>query len=181
MSTGARILLLRGINIGPHKRIAMAQLRAMLQDDGLDEVRTYVQSGNVVLRSDEPPAELARRTERLIAERFGLEVPVLARSRDELAAVLERDPFGGEQLDAKLYQVTFLAQEPPGELVSQFAALATDAERFAAIGRELYTYHPDGVARSKLATRVAAKRRDVTGTSRNWLTVRTLLAMADER
>ncbi len=179
-SASARILMLRGINIGAHNRIAMPDLRAMLEADGISEVRTYVQSGNVVLRCERPPAELAQRAERLIAERFGLSIEVLARTREELAAVVARDPFADHQIAEKLYQVTFLASEPPAELVTQLADLAAGAERFVAIGREWYAYHADGIARSKLASRMAAKRRGVSMTARNWTTVRTLLAMADE-
>ncbi len=180
MSESARVLLLRGVNIGPHNRIAMPDLRALLEADGLGDVRTYVQSGNVVLRCEQPSAELAQRATRLIAERFGLSIEVLVRTRDELAEVVARDPFGGRQLTEKLYQVAFLEQPLPAELVSQLAGLVAGAERFAAIGRELYAYHADGIARSQLASRIAAKRRGVKLTARNWTTVRTLLAIADE-
>src|SRR5690242_11683286 len=74
------ILLLRGINLGPHRRVAMPELRALLSDAGFSEVRTYVQSGNVVLSSDAGAAKAATEAEALIAERFGFEVPVIART-----------------------------------------------------------------------------------------------------
>src|ERR1700745_662743 len=77
------ILLLRGINIGPNKRIAMPALRELLSSEGFEDVRTYVQSGNVVLSSDRSPASAGAQAERLIAERFGFEVDVIVRTADE--------------------------------------------------------------------------------------------------
>jgi uncharacterized protein (DUF1697 family) len=180
MSNPARILMLRGINIGPHNRISMPDLRAMFQAAGISEVKTYVQSGNVVLSSEQPPGELARHAEQLIAGRFGLSIQVLARTRDELADVIARDPFSAAEVSHKLYQVTFLAHEPDPDLVTRVAALASGSERFVARGREWYALHPEGVARSKLAARMSARNLGVRATARNWTTVRTLLAMADE-
>ncbi len=181
MSATTSVVMLRGINIGPHNRIAMPDLRAALQEGGFADVRTYVQSGNVVLSSRLPPADLEQNVQSLIAERFGLSIPAVVRTPDELAEVVARDPFAGEQLTEKLYQVTFLAEHPPEELVNRLAGLAVGEERFVANGREWYTYHPAGVARSKLATGLSAKRPGLTATARNWTTVRTLLAMVEER
>ncbi len=158
----------------------MPDLRAMFGEAGVGEVKTYVQSGNVVLSSEQPPVELAEQAEQLIGARFGLSIPVIARTRDELAEVVARDPFGAAQVPEKLYQVTFLAHEPDHDLVTRMAALASGTERFFAGGREWYTLHPEGIARSKLATRVSASNLGVRATTRNWTTARTLLAMADE-
>jgi uncharacterized protein (DUF1697 family) len=158
----------------------MPELRDMFEQAGMEGARTYVQSGNVVLRSAEPPDALAEHTERLIADRFGLTVPAVVRTRDELAAVVAADPFAGEGIVEKRYQVTFLAAPAPAELVEAIAALATSTERFVAAGREWYSAHPDGIGRSKLAAKMAAKSLGVTATARNWTTVTTLLTMADD-
>lgn len=171
--------MLRGINIGPNNRIAMGDLRSMFSDAGLGEARTYVQSGNVVLRSDLEPDELAERARALIAERFGLTIGVVVRTREEIAAVIQRDPFAGEELPEKLYQVTFLDREPPDGLAEQVAAFAVGEERFVAHDREWYVYHPSGIARSKLATKLASKNLGVLVTARNWRTVRALLELAE--
>src|SRR6266516_680152 len=112
-----QIVLLRGINIGPSNRIGMPALRESLAGAGFGDVRTYVQSGNVVLSSDAKPPELARECERLIAEAFGLEIPVVVRTRDELAAVVRRDPLGAIAESPKRYQVSFLSAEPGPEIV----------------------------------------------------------------
>jgi uncharacterized protein (DUF1697 family) len=177
---GRRIVLLRGINLGPSRRIPMADLREAFSDAGFEGVRTYVQSGNVVLSSDVPPDELEERSERLIGERFGMDVPVIARTRDELAVVVERNPLGDVAVDPKRYQVSFLGAELDEDAVAELAAAAAPDERLVAAGRELYAWHPDGVARSKLSVKLAGPGLGVKATARNWTTVETLLEMADE-
>jgi len=170
-----QIVLLRGINLGSHNRIAMPALREVLDEAGFDDVRTYVQSGNIALSSTLAPAKLAAKCRRLIADGFGLEVDVLVRTRAQLAAVVKRNPLDGVATDPKRYQVTFLSARPSRELVEELAALASGEERFAAHGRELYAWHPAGVARSKLWARLAGKGLGMTATSRNWATVTKLL------
>ncbi|MBV9471358.1 MAG: DUF1697 domain-containing protein [Solirubrobacterales bacterium] len=175
-----QVVLLRGINLGSTKRVAMPALRELLSDAGFDDVRTYVQSGNVVLSSDASPGQLARESERLIAERFGFEVDVVVRTRDELAEVVRLNPLGEVAVNPKRYQVSFLSAELDQEVVEQLAALAAEPERFVAVGRELYAWHPEGVARSKLSAKLAGRGLGVLATARNWTTVTTLLSIADE-
>jgi uncharacterized protein (DUF1697 family) len=175
-----RVLLLRGINIGPRNRIAMPALRELLTGAGLADVRTYVQSGNIVLTSNAKPDALAQQCEGLIEDAFGLTIPVVARTRDELAEVVRRDPLGAVAENPKRYQVSFLATTPDREIVRKLEALATGDERFTAIGREFYTWHSEGVARSRLWAAIADRKLGVTATARNWTTVTTLLQMADE-
>ena len=174
------VVLLRGINIGPHNRIAMPALRELLSDAGFESVRTYVQSGNILLDSPESPAVVTERTERLITEELGLSIAAVTRSRDELAAVVEHNPLGKWADNPKRYQVSFLSDEIAPQDVQKLADIATESERFAARGLELYAWFPDGIARSKLSTRLAGTSLGVTVTSRNWTTVTTLLSLADE-
>jgi uncharacterized protein (DUF1697 family) len=175
-----QIVLLRGINLGPNRRVAMPALREALTAAGFAEVQTYAQSGNVVLSSDAKADELATQCERLIAEAFGIEVPVVTRTRDELAQVVKRDPLGHVADNPKRYQVSFLSAPLEPGRIEQIEALRTPPEQFAAIGRELYAWHPQGVARSKLWNKLAGTGLGVTATARNWTTVTTLLAMASE-
>jgi uncharacterized protein (DUF1697 family) len=177
---GRRVVLLRGINLGPNKRVPMAELRELFATAGFADVRTYVQSGNVVLSSDAPPQELEPQSERLIADRFGFDVPVVVRTRNELAGVIARNPFRDVADDPKRYQVSFLSAELDDEVIARMAELALSSERLVADGRELYGWHPDGVARSKLWAKLASPTLGVKATARNWTTVETLLAMADE-
>ena len=175
-----QIVLLRGINLGPSNRVAMPALRELLSGAGMRDVRTYVQSGNVVLDSDASDDELARECEALIATEFGLDIPVVVRTRDELAKVVARDPLGDVATDPKRYLVSFLSSALEPATIEKLTALPAPEERFVAVGRELYGWHPAGVARSKLWGRLAGKGLGVTATARNWTTVTTLLAMADE-
>jgi uncharacterized protein (DUF1697 family) len=175
-----RIVLLRGINLGSRNRIAMPELRDMLTDAGYDDVRTYLQSGNLVLSSAASPKKLSGEVERLIADRLELDIDVLVRTGDELAQVVERNPLGAVATDPKRYQVSFLAGELAPDLLRGLEAAAVPPERLVAAGRELYAWHPEGVARSKLWSRLAGKDLGVKATARNWTTVTKLLELARE-
>jgi len=174
------VVLLRGINLGSRNRISMPELRAALEDAGFADVRTYLQSGNVVLTSGKKPDGVARACERLIADRFGLDIAVVVRSRAELAAVVKRNPLGDAAKDPKRYQVSFLAEKLSAEVVRKLEALAQPPERLVVRGREVYAWHPGGVSRSKLWTQLAGKGLGVAATSRNWTTVTSLLDLARE-
>ena len=172
------IVLLRGINIGPRNRIAMPKLRALLEYAGFEDVATYVQSGNVVLSSAKKSDDVARECERRIAKEFGLDVDVVTRTRAQLAKVVERDPLGKVATNPKRYQVSFLSARPPGGLREKLERAKAEQEAFAINGREIYAWHPDGVARSKLWALLAGRGLGVTATARNWTTVTKLLELA---
>jgi uncharacterized protein (DUF1697 family) len=169
-----QVVLLRGINIGPKKRVAMPKLREVLKEAGYEDVQTYVQSGNVVLSTSKTAQQTARAVEKLIKENFGLEVPVIVRTKRELSAVVKRNPLEGAATEAKRYQVTFFEAKPDAKLIRKLNELATAEEKLAHSGREVYAWHPKGVARSKLWVQLARTG----GTSRNWTTVTKLLELA---
>ena len=173
------VVLLRGINLGSVNRISMPPLRDALAASGFGNVRTYVQSGNIVLDSELDGDRLAARLTELLRSQFDLSVPVVTRTRDELAAVVALDPLGHVATEPKRYQVSFLSAEPDPSVVERMAGLVTDGEAFAAHGRELYGWHPNGIARSKLWGGLADKKLGVVATARNWTTVTSLLEMAD--
>jgi uncharacterized protein (DUF1697 family) len=175
-----QIALLRGINVGSNKRVAMGALRELLAELGYGDVRTYLQSGNVVLTSPASPERLQHELEEHIARELGLETRVVVRTRDELADVIERDPLAGVADNPKRYQVSFLSAEPDPDVVHELGRIDVAPERFVVSGREIYTWHPDGIQRSKLNTVLSDKRLGVTATARNWNTVTKLLALADE-
>lgn len=175
-----QIVLLRGINIGARNRIAMQELRELLESAGFQDVRTYIQSGNVVLSSSAPPRRVALECEQRIAERFGLEIDVVVRTRDELSETVERDPLGKFATDPKRYQVTFLAAAPDPAVTRKLEAVAVAPERVVLIGREVYAWHPDGIARSRLWALLASPQLGVKATARNWITVTKILALSGE-
>ena len=176
----AQIALLRGINVGAHNRIPMADLRALLAELGYPDARTLVQSGNIVLSADLSPDDLAAELERAITERFGVQTPVVVRTREELAAVVALDPLGDVAQEHKLYQVSFLSAEPDSEAVAKMAQDDFAPELFVHVGREIYAWHPRGIHNSRLARMLSDKRLGVVATARNWKTTTKLLEMADE-
>jgi uncharacterized protein (DUF1697 family) len=174
-----QIVLLRGINIGPRNRIAMLELREALAEAGFEDIRTYVQSGNVVLSAPGKPGATGRKVERLIAERFGLEIAVVVRTKAELARVVKKNPLAKVAKDPKRYQVSFLDGRLDAATVKKLQAAAAGDEQLVVDGRELYAWHDAGVARSKLWAAVAGKDLGVTATARNWTTVTKLLELAN--
>jgi uncharacterized protein (DUF1697 family) len=178
MST--QIALLRGINVGSHNRIPMVDLRSLLADVGYPDARTLVQSGNIVLSAKLAPDKLAAELERAIADGFGVQTPVVVRTREELAAVVALDPLGDVAEEHKLYQVSFLSAEPDPQAVAKIAQEDFTPERFVHVGREIYAWHPGGIHNSRLARMLSDKRLGVVATARNWKTTTKLLDMADE-
>jgi uncharacterized protein (DUF1697 family) len=153
--------LLRGVNVGGNRKLPMAELRATLADAGYGEVRTHLQSGNVILESAKRPATLERELGKLLG------VQVLVRTHAELADVVARDPFGELATNPSRYFVTFLSAP-----VSEVPGLESgDGEQFVLGGREIYAWLPDGVRNSKRAQLLTERRLGVVPTTRNWNTV----------
>jgi uncharacterized protein (DUF1697 family) len=172
------IALLRGINLGSRNRVSMPELRELLEGHGHRDVRTLVQSGNVVLASRLSAGRLERELQKQIADGLGVDTPVIVRTREELAAVVERDPLGHVADNPKRYQVTFLTKEPAADAVRAAEAAEVAPEQLVVHGREVFTWHPDGVQRSK--ANVAIAKHLGTGTARNWNTVTKLLELAGD-
>ena len=171
-------MLLRGINVARNNRISMPVLREALTAAGFRDVATYVQSGNVLVTSAATGKAVETRVAAAIKRRFGLEVTILIRSRDDLAAIIRHNPLGGIATNPRRYLVTFLSEELPDGVLDDLQSVSTQ-ETIAVIGREVYTWHPDGIGRAPLWERLASKSLGIAATSRNWQTVTTLLAMAD--
>ena len=159
----------------------MPELREALTQAGYENVETHLQSGNVVLTSAAKPEEVAGGCEKLIAERFGLEIPVLVRSRAQLARVVQRNPLAKVATEPKRYQVTFLSEKLPAKIVRELEDAAAGDEQVVIAGREVYAWHPKTIARSRLWSKLAGKGLGVTATSRNWATVEALLELASRR
>ena len=156
----------------------MPALRAALARTGFDDVRTYVQSGNIVLRSGDRADAVTRKVQRVIADEFGLDIAVVTRTRAQLAKVVERNPLARVAKDPKRYQVSFLDAKPPRDVVRRLEEAADEDERVVVAGREVYAWHPDTIARSKLWALLAGQSLGVTATARNWTTVTKLLELA---
>jgi uncharacterized protein (DUF1697 family) len=173
------VALLRGINLGPKRRVGMKELRAALEKAGYEDVGTLVQSGNVVLTSTSAARALERDLADLLAAEFGFDIPVVVRTRDELAQVIARDPFSDVADDPRRYQVTFLSGKPVPSGVAELEGADVAPEQVVVQGREVYAWHPGGVGRSELAKLITDRRLGVQATARNWRTITKLLELAD--
>jgi uncharacterized protein (DUF1697 family) len=173
------IALLRGINVGGHKKVPMADLRAALADAGFEDVKTYVQSGNVALTAKErSPAKVGRKIEQAIEDAFGFDVAVVVRSREEIAALVEDDPLGDVATNPTYRVVVFLAEKLDPKRVADVDPAAFAPEAFALRDYEIVMWAPDGQRDSKLVKTLSEKRTGVVGTARNWKTVLKLLDLA---
>jgi uncharacterized protein (DUF1697 family) len=167
--------LLRGINVGSTKRIAMADLRGVFAAIGVENVQTYVQSGNVAFDSpSRSSAELARSIRDRIRADLGHDVPILIRTHAQLAKVAATRPFAGAP-DEQLY-VTFLAERPDAARVGAFSAAGLEPDEFEVRGTEVYLHFPNGLGRSKIGNETFERNLGVAATTRNW---RTVVAMRD--
>ncbi len=169
-------VLLRGVNVGRNRRVPMAELREAL--DGYGDVVTHGQSGNVVLDAKPSGRALERELEHVLAERLGMETRVVVRSRAELAKVVDRNPLAHVAANPSRYLVTFLADKPAAAAANALRGDFGD-EQAVLVGKDVYSWHPDGLQRSKLMALITDGLGTV-GTARNWNTVTKLLALASD-
>ena len=158
----------------------MADLRELLEGHGYEDVRTHLQSGNVVLTSTRSRRQLERTLERQLAERFGFDISVLVRTRAELAKVVERNPLGKVATDESRHVVSFLSRRLPAAVARELETADVAPERVAISGREIYAWYPNGIQRSPLGKLLDDSRLGVVSTARNWNTVVKLLELASE-
>jgi uncharacterized protein (DUF1697 family) len=172
-----QIALLRGVNVGPTTKVGMAPLRAVFAGLGFSEIKTYVNSGNVVFSGKKASA---KKIEAAIAKELGFDGPVVLRTRDELAGVVAANPLAAIADNPARYLVLFSGGATiDAERVADVDRDALKPEVFAIRGSEAYLWLPGGVQSSKLVKAISEKRLGVTLTGRNWRTVEKLLALAD--
>ena len=170
-----QVALLRGINVGGKHKVPMKDLAALFEAAGFTDVKTYIQSGNVVFFGPSGQADaLAARIE----ERFGFPVPIVLRTAADLARIVRDSPFEDRE-DAALH-VMFLAGDPDPKGVAGLDPNRSAPDVFAVIGREIYLSLPNGVGRSKLTNAWFDSRLKTVSTTRNWRTVLTLLDLASK-
>ena len=172
------VALLRGINLGGKNRLPMKDLTAMFTEAGCGSVTTYIQSGNVIFEASPAlargiPSLIAKR----IAERFGLRVPVMTRTGDELRKIVRGNPFLKAGADADKLHLAFLADVPAAAGVKALDPKRSPSDEFAVRGREIYLHCPNGFARTKLTNAYFDSKLGTTSTVRNWRTVGKLLEL----
>ncbi len=173
--------LLRGINVGGNNKIAMADLRVSLSNAGLHDVATYIQSGNLLFESDFAESDVVATLRTVLVEQHDLDVPVVARTLDELERVAARHPDEAGAIDPKLLHVAFLDRAPAPEAVRTVETDAWAPDRWTVEGRELFLTYPEGSARSKMTIDRFEKPWSVTATARNLNTVRKLVDLGRSR
>jgi len=178
----AAVLLLRGINVVGKNQIKMDALRALCESNGLRNVRTHIQSGNVIFRGTKKDISgCALRMEAAIEESFGFRPAVMIRSTEEMRKVVSRNPFAKRaNIDPSRLLVSFLGKEPTREQLQSALAIEVGPEELHILGSEMYIYYPDGVGKSKLPIGRIERALETSGTARNWNTVTRLLEMALE-
>ena len=176
------ISMLRGVNLGPHNRIKMDELRGLYEALRLESPRSYVQSGNVIFRTKEKNSpQLMKKIQAGIRKKFGCCPEVILRTTEELRRVIAANPFPEQtKSEPAKVLVTFLAGEPPRDAEANLNKFKDFPERLHLDGRELYIYFPNGAGRSKLPWSAVDKFLKVTGTARNWNSVQAMLEIAEE-
>ncbi len=179
------VVLLRGINVGGNKKVSMAELKATLTDLGYGDVRTLINSGNVVLSATEKPTALIRALEAAIEAKLGFSVSVLVRTAAEMRAVIEANPLPQYAGDGSKYLVLFLSAPLNG--TEQGAARLAEIdpadyapEEFAVHGTEVYLWHPDGIRDAKMNKIKWDRWFGVVSSGRNWNTVVKLADLAEK-
>jgi uncharacterized protein (DUF1697 family) len=175
------ISMLRGINVGGHNKIKMDALCALYESLKLEGPETHIQSGNVVFRTKEKNiSALTKRIQDGIEHTFGFRPDVILRTASELRGVIARNPFAKRRgIDPSKLLVTFLAGEPSAEARANLLKMDMAPEELRIDGRELYTYHPNGMARPKVPWATIERTLKVSGTGRNCNSVNKLLEIAE--
>ena len=172
------VALLRGINLAGKRRVAMADLRALLEELGYADVRTHLQSGNAVLTTRDPAAMVATAIEEGIAERLGLDVVVTVRTARQMAQIGAADRLGDVADDPAKRMVIFLPARPSRQAVRAIEDTDFGDERVEVAGGEVYAWCPGGIGRSPLMAALGDPKLTPGGTARNWRTVTRLAEMA---
>ena len=177
----ASIALLRAVNVGGYNMIPMAELRVLCESLAWRDVKTLVQSGNVVFRcQNHDPAALSKKLAAAIEKKFGFRPEVVVRTSAELRSVITRNPFAKRKdIEPGKLLVNFLAGTPTAEARAKALQIKVGPEEIRIDGRELYIYYREGSGKSKLTPTLLERTLGMPGTMRNWNTVTKLLAMAE--
>jgi uncharacterized protein (DUF1697 family) len=178
MASGTYVALLRGINVAGKNKLPMRELVALFEGAQCREVRTYIQSGNVVFQA---PARVVERLSATIAKsierELGLRVPVILRSASEIASVIDNNPFLARDADPATLHLMFLGEVPAAKQVGALDPNRSPPDEFIVIGRDVYLRCPHGLGKSKLTNAYFDAKLETTSTIRNWRTVLTLREM----
>jgi uncharacterized protein (DUF1697 family) len=173
------VAMLRGINLGPHKRVKMEALRKSFESLGLKNVQTYIQSGNVIFEAGKTsPAALRKKIEARISSDFGFSSLSILRSQEELAKIVSDNPFlkhAGNSHE-KLH-VVFLSETPERDVLKQLEGLTKSPDASCCLGQEIYLHLPNGFAQSSMIHNPLERKLLTRATTRNWRSVNNIYQM----
>ncbi len=172
------VTLLRGINVGGRNALSMKELTEILEVLGCENVRTYIQSGNVVLRSEASSTSLSRDIARGIDERRGFEPHVLVLGKLDFLKAVAGNPYPEAESDPGTLHLGFLDSVPTQPDLEALEAVRVSSERFMLKGQVFYLHAPEGIGRSRLA-KSAERKLGAPMTDRNWRTVTTIASMLE--
>ena len=175
------ISLLHGINVGGQRRIRMEELRALYESLNFNNVRTYLQSGNVIFDSHKSSISgLTNTIETAIEQTFGFSVTTLIRTKKEFYNLIESNPFLDEcNGDITRLHVTFLSDTPSSSSVIEIKEVDCGSDQLFISGKEIHLYCPNGYGRTKLSNSFFERKLGMSATTRNWKTVTTLFDLSD--
>ena len=176
----AFISLFRGINVGGNRLVKMTELKTLHESLSLQNVTTYIQSGNVVFTSDIADAtQLERNIEKAFEERFSFHSHVAVRSLPDLQAIIANTPFQhSHDKESKWIAVLFLVTPAADNALEEIRKVYNGPEEIVILGKEAYIYYPEGMGRSKLTPALLEKKLGASNTARNWNTVLKLQELA---
>lgn len=174
------IALLRGINVSGHKIIKMEKLREVLKALEFDQISTYIQSGNILFRSNiYEEKKLEKMIADLIYKHFGFDVSVVVLTPEDLQKTINDNPFSKENIELPQPYVAFLSTIPARSDVDVLKATNFQKDRFEVIEKNMYLHYADGAGSTKLSNVIIEKKLRLTATVRNWKTVLKLIELAD--
>lgn len=172
------IVLLRGINVGGHKKVPMAELRDLLSKSGFENVKTYIQSGNIILQTSETEADnVENKVRKAIQSHFGFEVSVIAKTRPQLIQIFEDCPFINEKKTNSYFAI--LSEIPNSELVKTASEKIYEHEEYHIIKDGIYFYCAEGYGKAKFNLNYFERQLNTNATARNYRTMVKLLSLSD--
>lgn len=172
-----KVGILRGINVGGKRKILMHDLKSMCDNLELENVKTYIQSGNLIFNSDKPNTELENDLEKAIAEKFGFDVPAIVRTENELENSINKNPFYDKNVDINQLHLTFLKEKPTKENLEKTLTFNYEPEKFKIDDKDAFIFCAGKYYESKLTNNFFEKQLKVGATTRNWKTVLKLLEL----
>ncbi len=171
------LALLRGINVGGNNLLPMKDLARMFEDAGCRDVRTYIQSGNVIFEAPAEALGIGDKVAAAIAKRFGFRTPVILRTSQQLLKTIRENPFLPAVADQRWLHVYFLANRASASAIAGLDPNRSAPDVFHVLGQEIYLHLPNGMGRSKLTNAYFDSKLSTTCTARNWATVLKLSEM----